>query len=100
MSSRAFNIAFFNTQGLQTQNLTKVSIAKDAEKCDIQVVSLTETHIKESTTEQVRGKKKNYTVYHNGIEGMNKYTGVRITIKEEIPVTSTRVMISSTNGRF
>ena len=100
MSSRAFNIAFLNTQGLRTENLTKVSIARDAEKYNIQVVSLTETHIKESTIEQARGKKKNYKVYHNGIEGTKEYTGVRILIEEEVPATSTRVMKSSTYGRF
>ena len=49
MSSRAFNIAGFNTQDLRTENLKKVSIAKDAEKYNIQVLDLTETHIKENT---------------------------------------------------
>ena len=49
MSSRAFNIAGFNTQDLRMENLTKVSIARDAEKYNIQVMDLTETHIKENT---------------------------------------------------
>ena len=49
MSSRAFNIAGFNTQDLRTENLKKVSIARDAEKYNIQVMDLTETHIKENT---------------------------------------------------
>ena len=91
MSSRAFNIATFNTQGLHTENLNKVSIPRDAEKYNIQVMNLTETHIKESAIEQARGNKKNYTVYHNGIEGTNKYTGVGILIEEEIPATFTTV---------
>ena len=43
MSLRAFNIATFNTQGLRTENLKKVSIARDAEKYNIQVIGLTET---------------------------------------------------------
>ena len=50
-------------------------------------MGLTETHFKESGIEQARGKKKNYTVYHNGIEGTNEYTGVGILIEEEIPAT-------------
>ena len=36
MSPRAFNIATLNTQALRTENLTKVSIARDAEKYDPQ----------------------------------------------------------------
>ena len=91
MSSRAFNIAIFNTQCSWKENLRKVSITTDAEKNNIQVTDLTETHIKESTVEQARGKKKNHTVYHNGIEGTNKYTVVGILIEEEIPGTFTRV---------
>ena len=76
---------------MQTENLKKVSIARDAEKYKIQVMGLTETHIKDSTIEWARGKKKNYTIYHSGIEGMNEYTGVGIFIEEEIPATFTRV---------
>ena len=87
--SRAFNVATSNTQGLRTDNLKKVSIARDTEKCNIQVMGLTERHIKESTIEQARGNKKKYTVYHNVIEGTNEYTGVEILIEEEIPATFT-----------
>ena len=54
-------------------------------------MGLTETHFKESAIEQARGKKKNYTIYHNGIEGTNEYTGVGILIEEEIPATFTSV---------
>ena len=54
-------------------------------------MNLTETHIEKSKMEQVRGKKKKYTVYHNGIEETNEYTRVGILIEEEIPATFTRV---------
>ena len=91
MLSRAFNIAAFNNQGLRTENLKKVSIVGDAERNSIQVVGLTETHVKESAIQRSRGKKENFTVYHNGIEGMNEYTGVGILIEKEIPATFTRV---------
>lgn len=57
----------------------------------MQVMSLTETHIKESTIEQIKRNKKKYIVYHNGIEGTNECTEVRILIKEQIPATFTRV---------
>ena len=73
------------------ENLKKVSIARYAEKYNIQVMGVNETHIKESTIEQARGKRKNYTVYHNGIEGANKHKVVGILIEEEIPSTFTRV---------
>ena len=59
MSSRVFNTATFNTQDLWTDNLKKVSITRDAAKYNIQVMGLTETHIKESTIEQAGGNKKN-----------------------------------------
>ena len=59
MSSRAFNTTTFNTQGLRTDNLNKVLIARDTEKYNIQVTGLNETHTKESAIEQARGKKKN-----------------------------------------
>ena len=87
-TSKAFNIA---TQGLGKDDLKKVSIATDAEKYIIQVMALTETHNKESTTKQAKGNKKKYTVYHSETEGTNKYTGVGILIEEEIPATFTKV---------
>ena len=59
MSSRAFNTTTFNTQGLRTDDLKKVWIARDAEKYNIQVTGLNETHIKENAIEQARGNKKN-----------------------------------------
>ena len=44
-------------------------------------MGLTETHIKESIIEQAGEYKKKSTVYHNGVEGTNRYTGVKILIK-------------------
>ena len=54
-------------------------------------MGLTETSIKASTIEQARGKKKNYSVYCNGLEETNEYTGIGILIEEEIPATFTKV---------
>ena len=81
MSSRAFIIATFKAPGLQTESLKKVSISRDVEKYSIQVMNLTETHIKKNTIEQIRGKKKKYTVYHNGTEETNEHARVGILIK-------------------
>ena len=54
-------------------------------------MGLTETHIKESIIEQAGEYKKKSTVYHNGVEGTNRYTGVKILIEQKLPATFTRV---------
>ena len=91
MRSKVLNIATFNVHGLKTNDLKKKSLVQDAEKYNISIMGITETHIKENSTEQVEGDQRSFTIYHNGIEGQNDFTGVGILIDEAIPATFTRV---------
>ena len=84
MSSAAFNFATFNTQSLWTDNLKKVSIARDAEKYVIQVVKYTSKKVQWN---QARENKKKCIVYHNGIEETNENSEIAKLIEVEIPAT-------------
>ena len=91
MKFKYLKVATFNTQGLRSCKIKRKKITEDAERYDIQVMGITETHIKESTVEHFKSKQKRYTIYHNGIEEESQFTGVGIVIEEDIPATFTRV---------
>ena len=84
------NIGTLNTQGCQGK--TKIlSIARDTEKYNVEILGLTETHVKNQHLEEVKGIKKVYNLYHNGIKGTNKYSGVGLLINKDINATFQRI---------
>ena len=84
-------IATFNIQGCKTDKEKIKSLAIDAESYEIQVIGFTESHIETMSIEEVKGKKKIYNVYHNGIKDKNKHTGVGIIVEKEIPAVMNRI---------
>ena len=87
---KIINIGTLNTQGCQ-DILKLPSIAKDAERYNVQILALTETHLVNQEIEVIKVEKKRYNVYHNGIEGKNIYSGVGILIEEDIPAVFRRI---------
>ena len=66
-------IATFNIQGCKTNSLKIKSVVRDAEKYGIQIMGVTETHIYDMELVEIKGEKKLYNIYHNGITDTNKY---------------------------
>ena len=85
-----FNIATLNTQGC-IDKTKRHTIALDAERYKIQILALTETHVVEKNLEEIKIGKKTYNIYHNGIEGENKFSGVGILIEKHIEATFARI---------
>ena len=84
------NIGTLNTQGCQ-DNTKLLSIASDSEKYNVQILGLTETHIVDQHLEEIKGIKNVFNLYHNGIKGSNKYSGVGILIDKDISATFRRI---------
>ena len=54
-------------------------------------IGLNETHVVEKDLEEIKIGKKTYNIYHNGIEGENKFSGVGISIEKHIEATFARI---------
>ena len=88
---KALKIATFNIQGCKTNPQKIKTVVKDIEKYGIQIMAVVETHIEEMDLVEVKGEKKSYYVYQNGIASENKYTGVGIVIDKELPAVIDRI---------
>ena len=60
------------------------TIAKDSSSYNIQVLGITETHIREEVTKTVNVESGKYIFYNGGINGENVYSGVGILIEENL----------------
>ena len=85
-----FDIGTFNTQGCKASE-KRYSIARDASKYNISILGLTETHVEEQYVEEITIDKQTYNIYHNGIEGKNKFSGVGILMKSDIEARVERI---------
>ena len=85
-----FDIGTFNTQGCKTSE-KRYSIARDASKYNISILGLTETHVEEQYIEVITIDNQTYNIYHNGIEGKNKFSGVGILLKSDIEARVERI---------
>ena len=74
------------TQGCKTSE-KRYSIARD----DISILGLSETHVEEQYIEEITIDKQTYNIYHNGIEGKNKFSGVGILMKSDIEARVERI---------
>ena len=84
---KLLNIGTFNVQGCNDEQ-KRASIGKDAEKYNVHILGITETRIEKEEIEDINGK---YNIYHNGIEGTNKCTGVGIVIRKELKAEFIRI---------
>ena len=83
-------IGTFNTQGCKNEK-KRYSIALDAENYRLDILALAETHVEEQYIEEIRTEKKTYKVYHNGIEGDNKFSGVGMLIDSQVDASFKRI---------
>ena len=56
-------------------------------------MGVTETHVEHMELEEIKGERKLYNIYHNGIIDKNKYTGVGIIIEKEICAVIDRISV-------
>ena len=82
-------IGTLNVQGCN-EELKRKAIGEDAEKYRLHILGITETRIETEEIEDINNK---YNIYHNGITGKNKCTGVGIVIRKEIKAKFIRINI-------
>ncbi len=83
----SLNIGTLNIQGCQDKT-KQLSIYQDALNYDLQILGLTETHVKEERIKFVTVKSElrtcNYQVYYSGIKGKNTFSGTALVIEESL----------------
>ena len=84
---KKLNIGTLNVQGCQDE-ITKKFLYEDTLRYDLQILGLTETHVKDETIETIKikhgGKNRSYNVYFSGIEGNNTFSGTGIIVEESL----------------
>ena len=88
------NVGTLNVQGCKDK-ATQKFIFEDTIRYDLQVLGLTETHVKEDTTKSIKiqhgGKTRSYKAYFSGITGNNELSGTGITVEESLKPSFKRI---------
>ena len=84
---KLLNVGTLNVQGCKDK-ATQKFIFEDTIRYDLQVLGLTETHVKEETTKSIKiqhgCKTRSYKAYFSGITGNNAFSGTGIIVEESL----------------
>ena len=73
---KSLNVGTLNVQGYQDTHKQR-NIYQDALAYNLQILALTETHVKKEESRRITTKngrsKKTYILYHGGLKGENPY---------------------------
>ena len=91
---KLLNVGTLNVQGCKDK-ATQKFIFEDTIRYDLQVLGLTETHVKEETTKSIKiqhgGKTRSYKAYFSGITGNNAFSETGIIVEESFKPTFKRI---------
>ena len=84
----SLNVGTLNVQGCREESKQR-NIIDDAFKYNLQILGLTETHVKDEGTTTINAKRDNkisrtYQVFFSGIEDTNTFSGTGIAIEDSL----------------